>query len=166
MTWRELLDSHGPSLLLYARQWTSSRSDAEDVVQEGFLRFWRSKNSMDPSTNGCMPLLFTSVRWAAIDCGRSRKRRAAREDTARDSLNASHAMFERDAERWERNEAIQKALGKLSDEQREVLVLKIWGGLTFQAIGGMLEIPSSTAASRYRYALVSLRRRLEGREML
>jgi len=36
-------------------------------------------------------------------------------------------------------------------------VLKIWGGLTFQEVAGILDIPSNTAASRYRYALEALR---------
>ncbi|MFC1736207.1 RNA polymerase sigma factor [Candidatus Hydrogenedentota bacterium] len=164
MTWRELLDRHGPALLLYARQWTGSRSDAEDAVQDGFLRFWRSRGSLDPSTEGCLPMLFTSVKWSAIDGGRSRKRRLVREDTAASLMENTCEVFECDVDREERSKDMQKALGELPAEQREALVLKIWGGLTFQTIAGMLEIPMSTAASRYRYALASLRRKLRERE--
>lgn len=60
----------------------------------------------------------------------------------------------------ERHQAIEKALREVSAEQREVLVLKIWGELTFEQIAAELEISPNTAASRYRYALVALRQKL------
>jgi len=42
--------------------------------------------------------------------------------------------------------------------QREVITLKVWGGLTFAEIAATLDIPPNTAASRYRYGLEELRR--------
>jgi RNA polymerase sigma-70 factor (ECF subfamily) len=51
-------------------------------------------------------------------------------------------------------------LGHLPEAQREVLVLKVWGGLSFPQIAAALGIPANTAASRYRYALARLRERL------
>lgn len=55
---------------------------------------------------------------------------------------------------------IQSALARLPAAQREVLVLKIWGELTFDAIARELDIPLNTAASRYRYALAALRQEM------
>jgi RNA polymerase sigma-70 factor (ECF subfamily) len=52
---------------------------------------------------------------------------------------------------------IESALARLPEEQRAVLVLKTWGGLTFPQIAAALEIPANTAASRYRYAVEKLR---------
>ena len=54
-------------------------------------------------------------------------------------------------------EALASALGDLPPEQRAVVHLKLWEGMTFEAIAGLLGIPSNTAASRYRYALEKLR---------
>ena len=51
-------------------------------------------------------------------------------------------------------------------EQREVVVLKIWGGLTFQCIGEAIHASPDTAASRYRYALQSLRKVIAKEAML
>ena len=51
---------------------------------------------------------------------------------------------------------IRKALGELAPEQREVLVMKIWGELTFAQIAAALAIKQDTAASRYRYAIAKL----------
>jgi len=65
--------------------------------------------------------------------------------------------FEPSGQDGERREAVEAALRRLPDEQRDVVVLKIWGGLTFQQVAGILDIPSNTAASRYRYALEALR---------
>ena len=55
---------------------------------------------------------------------------------------------------------IQQAVRELKPEQREVVFLKIWEELTFAEIGRVLDISSNTAASRYRYGVEQLRRRL------
>jgi RNA polymerase sigma-70 factor (ECF subfamily) len=47
-------------------------------------------------------------------------------------------------------------------EQREVIVLKLWHGYTFEEIGGLLEISPNTAAGRYRYGLQKIKTQLEG----
>ncbi|MBN1674396.1 MAG: sigma-70 family RNA polymerase sigma factor [Kiritimatiellae bacterium] len=157
LDWTKLIDQYGPALLLYARQWTPSHADAEEVVQEGFVRFWRAggETAVEPA-----PRLFAAVRRAAIDLARSRARRAAREQKAGETLYEEPAQFERvetGLEREERRAAIERALGRLPPEQREVLVMKIWGDLTFSQIGETLGISPNTAASRYRYALAALR---------
>ena len=61
--------------------------------------------------------------------------------------------FEFSLERAEREAAIAAALNQLPGDQREVVVLRIWGGLSFAQIGEALSIPLNTAVSRYRYAL-------------
>ena len=52
------------------------------------------------------------------------------------------------------------ALGELPAEQRAVVHLKLWEGLTFEQIAELLDLPLNTAASRYRYGLDKLRQRL------
>jgi RNA polymerase sigma-70 factor (ECF subfamily) len=69
-------------------------------------------------------------------------------------------LFETPLEGDERRAAIEEALQRLPRDQREVLVLKIWGELTFEQIGMTLELSPNTAASRYRYALAALRTEL------
>jgi RNA polymerase sigma-70 factor (ECF subfamily) len=58
----------------------------------------------------------------------------------------------------ERNQLIQDAVTRLPEIYRQVLTLKVWGGLTFAEIAGTLDIPANTAASRYRYGLAELRK--------
>jgi len=156
-SWKSWFQLHGPKLLLCARQWTRSLADAEDVVQEAFVRFWRHQRQLPGEP---MALLITSVRRAAVDLARRETRRAAREEFSADGGGPHGPMFKTSLEDDDRRVAIEAALRELVPEQREVLVLKIWGELTFEQIAAQLEIPPNTAASRYRYALAALRKEL------
>lgn len=161
LDWEGWLDKHGAALLLYARQWTLSLPEAEEAVQDGFVRFWRSayRNAED-----ALPLLYTCVRRSAMDQGRSRRRRENREQKSLVESGAPECMFESGIDVAERRVEIERALNGLSDEQREVLVMKIWGELTFRQIGHTLSISPNTAASRYRYALMALRDAMGNRQ--
>lgn len=156
-SWKNWFQLYGPKLLLCARQWTRSPADAEDVVQEAFVRFWRHQRGLPGEP---MALLVTSVRRAAYDLARRDGRRTAREELAADNDPVSPPLFRRALEYDERRVAIEEALQRIPPEQREVLVLKIWGELTFEQIGAELGLSPNTAASRYRYALGALRREL------
>jgi len=158
-SWKKWIEAHGPKLLLCARQWTRSLADAEDVLQEAFVRYWRHQRQLpgDPQA-----LIITSIRRAALDLARREDRRTAREEQAGGGIEADQLVFERlPGEGDERRAEIEVALQRLPAEQREVLVLKIWQEFTFEQIGEALGIPPNTAASRYRYALNALRQQLE-----
>ena len=60
-------------------------------------------------------------------------------------------------EKQERNEQLSSAIQELSSKHQEVVMLKVWGELTFDEIGKTLGIPLHTAASRYRHALGNLK---------
>jgi RNA polymerase sigma-70 factor (ECF subfamily) len=150
--WSDWLDAHGGALVLFARQWLPGAADAEDAVQDGFVRFWKVRHRAADAT----AYLFACVRRAALDRLRTDRRRTTREGRAARPESAE-PLFLAAAEQGERQAAIEAALERLPEEQRAVLVLKIWGGLTFPQIAAALEAPENTAASRYRYALAKLR---------
>ncbi len=155
--WHAWLRENGRRLLLCARQWTNSYADAEDVLQEAFVRYWKHQRHLEGSPDA---LIITSIRRAAIDLGRSRARRINRE-TQSYELEDKTVAFEVSAD--DEAKLLEDALQKLPDEQREVVVMKIWGELTFDQIAKELEIPQNTAASRYRYALEGLKKHLKAR---
>jgi len=156
--WTAWLDRHGPALVLFARQWAHSQADAEDIVQEAFVRFWRARHQARRD----VPYLYACVRTSALDWLRSRRRRGQREMEAAIARSVSaEPVFENSPETAELRSLIERTLSQLAEEQREVLVMKIWGGLTFQEIGEALDISQNTAASRYRYAVDALRRKSE-----
>ena len=155
--WKTCFAQLGPALLLFARRWTNCWADAEDIVQEAFVRFWRRQHSIENRA-----LLYATVRSTALDRLRSDQRRARREAMAADdSAETFDPPF---LAMDEGQQLLAAAVERLPNEQREVLVLKIWNDLTFAEIGNVLEIPQNTAASRYRYALGALRKTLQPHE--
>jgi RNA polymerase sigma-70 factor (ECF subfamily) len=155
--WKSCFTRLGPALLLFARRWTHSRVEAEDIVQEAFVRFWRRQHPLENRA-----LLYATVRSTALDRIRSDQRRARREAAAA-SERETHCdpQF---AELDESQRLLAAAVERLPNEQREVVILKIWNELTFAEIASVLEISQNTAASRYRYALGALRKTLQPHE--
>jgi RNA polymerase sigma-70 factor (ECF subfamily) len=153
-SWRTWLAEHGRALVLLARQFAPSQADAEDIVQEALVRCWRSQDRV----NDPVAFLFACVRRAALDWQRGRRRLAHREQAA--ARPEAEPRFDCPAEQDERRAAIEAALDSLPAEQAEVLVLKIWGGLSLPQVAAALDVPANTAASRYRYALAKLREQL------
>ena len=152
--WTAWFDRHGAAMLMLARQRVVSRADAEDVVQNAFIRFWKQRAGVKDS----QAYLFRCVQHAAVDFIRSGRRRRAREQApGQYHATACEPLFVRDLQAAERQARIETALGHLPAEQREVLVLKIWADLTFSQIAAVLDAPLNTVASRYRYALSALR---------
>jgi RNA polymerase sigma-70 factor (ECF subfamily) len=148
--WRDWLARHGAALVLFARQWSAHHADAEDAVQSGFIRFWKTRSAARDE----LAYLYSCVRTAAMDLGRGQRRRLAHEMNA--DRTDDPPPFTLAIERSERQELIEAALKALPGDQHEVVVMKIWGGLTFAQIGQALGISLNTAASRYRYALARL----------
>jgi RNA polymerase sigma-70 factor (ECF subfamily) len=144
------LDEHGAALLLFARQHVASLADAEDVVQDAFVRFWRSRTRVRRP----LSYLYSCVRTAALDLRRSVHRRKQRESLA--ARPAGDVWFDTEVGQADRREAIQRGLAGLPVQQREALVMHTWGGATFEQIGEALGVSSKTAAARYRDAVDSL----------
>jgi RNA polymerase sigma-70 factor (ECF subfamily) len=164
--WRICFEELAPRLLLYARQWLPVRADAEDAVQNGFIKLWKQQPD---GGHEHYPLLYSAVRSAALDLIRQRTRRAGREaKLAEDAVFAADAAwFEPpggEEQTRETHVAIVDALARLPAAQREVLALRIWGELTFQQIAEVVGESINTIAARYRYALEALRRTMKPRE--
>jgi RNA polymerase sigma-70 factor (ECF subfamily) len=151
--WKVRFSQLAPGLLLFARQWMPSQADAEDVVQEAFVRFWRRNHNLDNRA-----LLYAAVRSIALDFLRRNSRRARRESSV--VVETESSVQPKFAIEDEKQQALAAAVDRLPPEQREVLVMKIWNDLTFSEIGSALGISQNTAASRYRYALATLKKNL------
>ncbi len=155
--WKNWFATYGPRLLLFARHQTKSLSDAEDVLQEAIVRVWKNRQEGDnPNTSA----IFKAIRYAALDLGRRDSRRRVRERRVVEEEGEQSKWFAEPCplEEKERNNTLQDAMKNLPLEQREVVVLKIWGELTFDEIGKTLNISPNTAASRYRYGLGALKK--------
>lgn len=156
--WKRSFDQLAPQLVLYARQLVQTRADAEDVVQMAFVRWWRRFPEGDPQH---IPLLYAAVRTIALDQRRAEQRRVNREAKSEIAIAGEHApSFDPRPEQRETAEIIEKALHGLSNEQREVVSLHLWAGLTFKEIAAISGESINTIAGRYRYALNNLQKKL------
>ncbi|HEY1084960.1 MAG TPA: RNA polymerase sigma factor [Prosthecobacter sp.] len=159
--WKHCFEQVAPKLLMYAVQLCPSRADAEDVVQMAFVRWWRRF----PEGNAeHIPLLYAAVRTIALDQRRSDTRRAKRESASEVALPMGDApVFDPSPEQRETAQIVQEALQTLPEDQREVVSLKLWGGLTFAEIADTTGESINTVSGRYRYALQALQKRLAPR---
>ncbi len=159
--WKYCFDQVAPKLLLYAVQLCPTRADAEDVVQMAFLRWWRR---FPEGNEEHIPLLYAAVRTIALDQRRSDTRRVRREAASEVALPMGDApVFDTTPEQKETAQIVQEALQTLPEEQREVVTLKLWGGLTFAEIAETTGESINTISGRYRYALNALQKRLSPR---
>jgi RNA polymerase sigma-70 factor (ECF subfamily) len=151
----ELFRALGPGLRLYARQWVDAAA-ADDVVQEVFVRLLSGGNPPEePRT-----WLYRCVRNAAISASRSNRRRGEREQSV--ASDASPWFVPRHEDRLDAR-AAQQAMSELPAGQREIVILRIWSGLTLAEIREVTGLPTSTVHDQFRAALAALRACLEQR---
>lgn len=153
--WKRWLGENGHRLLLYARSWAASREDAEDLVQEAVVRLWslqQEKGGVVPD----LPLVFSTIRFCGLNRHRTDKRRRAREESIIYLNDFEDVWLDPSVEDDEEALILRQAVEDLSPKLRDVVTMKIWGGLTFAEISESLAISPNTAASRYRYALEQL----------
>src|SRR5207244_7315906 len=85
--WKVCFSELAPGLVLFARQWVRSPADAEDVVQDAFVRFWRRNLSIKNRA-----LLYAAVRSAALDLIRRDNRRARSEEHTSELQSPDHLV--------------------------------------------------------------------------
>ena len=153
-----LYDKHAQPLHAFLLNLTRDEADTRDLLQEIFVKLARNEKLLH-GVREERAFLIRLAHNAAIDLMRRRGTRArVRENFAAEPASPFAPAADPDEETF-RNE-LAGALAELPPEQRAVAHLKLWEGLTFEAIADALEISPNTAASRYRYALDKLRGRL------
>lgn len=165
--WREWLAEHGPRLILFARQQSRSPQDAEDIVQDALVKLVEKLDAGEfvGGREAWLPYLFTTIRRLSIDLGRRDDRRRRREDVVGgeseiEQREVFHPWFESESSDDETRQLLEAGLKELPPKFAEVVVMKVWGERTFAEIGEALEISPNTAASRYRYGLEALKKKL------
>jgi len=147
-----LFERHAPALVLYARQRLAAR-DAEDAVQEVFVSLARQPRVPIESR----AWLYKAVRQRVFGRRRARYRREKR-----------HAASSERAPRWFETtpgqnidaEHAQSLLEQLPLNQREAVVLRIWGHLTLEEIADVISCSTSAAHRRYHTGIETLRKQM------
>jgi RNA polymerase sigma-70 factor, ECF subfamily len=153
-----LYDEHAQPLYAFLLNLTRDEADTRDLLQEIFIKLAREPGLL-VGVREDRAFLIRLAHNAAIDLIRRRgTRERTKENFAAETIPVFAPTNNPDEKVFREN--LAAALGELPEEQRAVVHLKLWEGLTFEAIAAALEIPPNTAASRYRYGLDKLRDRL------
>ena len=145
-----LYEQHGRVLLAYAISLLQNRCASEDVLQQVFVRLLQGRVSISGQP---LHYLYRAIRNAAINYRRNHSRET--------ELPSNGHWLESPPGMEEIGVALQSALGELPEEQREIVVLCVWGQMTLEEAALALNVSINTAASRYRYALAKLKKRLQ-----
>jgi RNA polymerase sigma-70 factor (ECF subfamily) len=144
-----LIDVHAAPLVLYARQWCD---EPEDVVQEGFVKL----ACQGQAPQDAVAWLYRVVRNGALDAAKRARRRQRRESAA---ARPVRWFVEPDVDGLDAETAVA-ALQRLPPEQREIIVARHWGGLSFEQIAVVAGCSASTAFRRYTAGVEILRQYL------
>jgi RNA polymerase sigma-70 factor (ECF subfamily) len=153
-----LYDEHAQALFAFLLNFTRHESDTRDLLQEVFVRLAKRPDLLD-GVRDQRAFLLRMAHNLAIDLIR---RRGTREKQHEQLAGEPMALFARAPGEDEAvfRQALTAALAELPPDQRAVVYLKLWEAMSFERIAELLDLPLSTAASRYRYGVDKLRERL------
>lgn len=159
----DLYDRYSGMLLALARRVLNNTSDAEEVLQECFLQVWNQAGRYDPARSSVSTWLVLITRSRAIDRLRSRKvvdkAVTAVKQEKRDSHTSPRGVG--DVLMQERRNRLRREMTELPLEQREVLELAFYKGMTQREISEDTGIPLGTVKTRTMLAMKKMRKALE-----
>ena len=148
-----LIDNHFATLLLYASQWDADWAD--DLVQDAFLRLVR-RSHWEGRPPQPLAWLFQVIRNGAID--RRRKQKTVQKHEESVAAEKTPIRFETPENVAIRADEIESMLTLLSQEQREIVVQRIWGGLTFDEIAAIHKTSRTTIFRTYSEAIAAMKK--------
>lgn len=157
---RAAYDLYGGELFGFAFRALEDRQLAEDVVQETFVRAWRSQPGFDPQQGSMRTWLFAIARNGVMDAMRRRRVREGPGCSSWDAVSELSSAGDPADQLLERIQ-LEEALERLSPQHREAVVEVYFGGRTSAELGADLGISASTMRSRVYYGVRALRLVLE-----
>ncbi len=148
-----LIDAHGAAVTLYARQWCNA---PEDALQESLIELLRQ----DPIPDCPAAWLFKTVRRRAMNLARGERRRVKHQ---RRAGRQRDAWFVDETTSGFDSDELAAMLGQLPPTEREIVVARIWGELTFEQIAELVALSTSSAHRRYRKGLAMLGQMINGK---
>lgn len=157
---RSAYGAHGAELYRFARRALGDTGQAEDAVQETFVRAWRASDRYDPARASQRTWLFAILRNVVIDQVRARSIRppvVAAADLADPVSADGDDAIDEVITGWQ----VEAALGTLREDHRRVLVEVHWRGRPYAEVAAELGVPEGTVKSRVYYGLRAMRTALE-----
>jgi RNA polymerase sigma-70 factor (ECF subfamily) len=160
-SFRRLFARYAPTAMALAKRVVRQAHLAEETVQEAFLAVWRRPGGYDPERGSVRAWLMSTVHHRAVDAVRREEAQRRRTDEAMFDVAAveydhAEAVVEEMGLPEERD-AVRRAMGSLPEEQRRVVELMYFDGLSQSRIAERLELPLGTVKSRTLLAMRRLR---------
>ena len=141
----------------YALALAGREDVAKDLLQDVFVKIANGGRSLD-AVRDRRAYLFRMTRNLFID--RTRREQSGRERGERWGREFGLEANEADPDRRQFVDSLEAGLAELPEDQRSAVVLHLWDEMSFAEIGEICEVSANTAASRYRYGIDKMRRRL------
>lgn len=158
---KRLYDDFFKSLYSYGMRMTHSASDTEDAIHELFLDIWKYRERLSDTTS-IKFYLFRSLRRKIYKSSRLLDREITPEEHSWDKLTDNEDSIERKLisaeDEIQKNRVLQEHLDKLSERQRETLLLRFYGELSYKEIAEVMEINEQSARNLVTRALDYLRK--------
>ncbi len=152
----EVYERHGASVLGLAQHVCGLR-DADDVVQEVFLRLWREPQGFDAQRGSLRSFLLVMTRFRAIDVVRANSARQGREERFASSAEPERQELDLELIDQEHRALIADAVDGLSDDVRNAIRAAFYGRWTYAGAAVALGVPEGTVKARIRSGLRQLR---------
>lgn len=144
-------------------RWLWNEQESADVVQEAFLRAWRMRDRIDPTT--CDPLIYKIALNLASNRRRTRKLWRLFSLDLVDTASLAAPATEQALDRQQREAAVRAAVEALPEDLKRVVLLCAFSDMSYQQVAASLSIPPGTVGSRRNKALKLLRDRLGSDEV-
>lgn len=159
----ELYDLYNRLLFGMVISIVKKREEAEDVLQEIFVKIWNKANSFNPDRGNVYSWIVTLARNKAIDRIRSKGYKTQQKQ----SVSIHEPLFSLEGDKYDpmettifsdRAELVKRALEKIPEKQSEVIKIAYYRGMTQSEIADYLDIPLGTVKTRTRQGMIKLKR--------
>ena len=154
---------HAGAVFGLAHRLLWERAQAEEMVQEIFLRLWEQPERFDQARGSLRSFLLMDAHARCVDRIRSDTRRKEREERSARAEMVSDYDLDLEAYDLDISEQVREALATLSEAERRAIELAYFGGHTYREVARILEQPEGTIKSRIRTGLTRLRTQLVDR---
>ncbi len=166
VAFEQLYDRHSSTLYALLLRILSNPDDAQEVLQETFVKAWTSARMFDAARGSDVAWLISIARSRGIDRLRSRRVRGDREEEAGREISSSFGFVHKrtgadDAIEAQERSAVRSALAELPEAQRAALALAYFQGLSQSEIAEKLSEPLGTIKTRMQLGMKKLRERLK-----
>lgn len=160
-TYTTIYEQHRRGVFAAAFRILGNEAQADDVVQDTFIKVWRKPASFDAKRGELGSYLRLMARSRALDLWREGQAAGRASDRLKAVVAVGSGQSEdrpdHRAEQAEATDTVVEALRTLPENQREAVVLAYWGGLTAEEVAKRAAVPLGTAKSRIRLGLAKLR---------